>query len=140
MGTVCHTQLFDRALQQYDKLRKREAFLEQFRKETMFKDNLEELDHSREVVQELVDEYQAATRPDYLSWGMDQVIMLYLSTVQSVPSAVARHSADQEFLCLICSTYPSVHSSLTHPYYLFPFDSNIYDSAAKTNVESNLFP
>jgi len=39
----------------------------------MFKDNLEELDHSREVVQELVDEYQAATRPDYLSWGMDQV-------------------------------------------------------------------
>jgi len=67
------SSLFDRALQQYDKLRKREAFLEQFRKETMFKDNLEELDHSREVVQELVDEYQAATRPDYLSWGMDQV-------------------------------------------------------------------
>jgi tubulin gamma len=70
---LCFTQLFDRALQQYDKLRKREAFLEQFRKESMFKDNLEELDHSREVVQELVDEYQAATRPDYLSWGTDQV-------------------------------------------------------------------
>jgi Tubulin len=68
-----YLQLFDRALQQYDKLRKREAFLEQFRKEAMFKDNLEELDHSREVVQELVDEYQAATRPDYLSWGVEQV-------------------------------------------------------------------
>jgi len=88
MWIVCHTQLFDRALQQYDKLRKREAFLEQFRKETMFKDNLEELDHSREVVQELVDEYQAATRPDYLSWGMDQVNHLYLTTIHSVPSAV----------------------------------------------------
>jgi len=96
---LCHTQLFDRALQQYDKLRKREAFLEQFRKETMFKDNLEELDHSREVVQELVDEYQAATRPDYLSWGMDQVNHLYLATIQSVPSAVDRHSGDPELLC-----------------------------------------
>lgn len=62
-------QLFDRALQQYDKLRKREAFLEQFRKERMFRDGLEELDDSREVVQELVDEYHAATRPDYLTWN-----------------------------------------------------------------------
>lgn len=60
--------------------------MEQFRKESMFKDNLEELDHSREVVQELVDEYQAATRPDYLSWGTDQVNH---STVQTrVPSAL----------------------------------------------------
>nr|CAD7432410.1 unnamed protein product [Timema monikensis] len=63
------SSLFDRALQQYDKLRKREAFLEQFRKEAMFRDNLEELDNSREVVQELVDEYQAATREDYLTWN-----------------------------------------------------------------------
>uniref|UniRef100_A0A1B6GBR2 Tubulin gamma chain n=1 Tax=Cuerna arida TaxID=1464854 RepID=A0A1B6GBR2_9HEMI len=63
------SSLFDRALQQYDKLRKREAFLEQFRKEAMFKDNLEELDHSREVVQELVDEYFAATKSDYLTWS-----------------------------------------------------------------------
>ncbi|RZF32740.1 hypothetical protein LSTR_LSTR005933 [Laodelphax striatellus] len=62
------SSLFDRALQQYDKLRKREAFLEQFRKERMFKDSLEELDDSREVVQDLVDEYHAATRPDYLTW------------------------------------------------------------------------
>uniref|UniRef100_A0A1B6MUZ4 Tubulin gamma chain n=2 Tax=Graphocephala atropunctata TaxID=36148 RepID=A0A1B6MUZ4_9HEMI len=63
------SSLFDRALQQYDKLRKREAFLEQFRKESMFKDNLDELDHSREVVQELVDEYFAATKSDYLTWS-----------------------------------------------------------------------
>lgn len=58
-------QLFDRALMQYDKLRKREAFLEQFRKEAMFQENLDELDISRQVVQDLIDEYVAATREDY---------------------------------------------------------------------------
>lgn len=58
-------QLFDRALTQYDKLRKREAFLDQFRKEDMFKENLDELDSSREVVQDLVDEYIAATQENY---------------------------------------------------------------------------
>ncbi|PIK53866.1 putative tubulin gamma-1 chain-like [Apostichopus japonicus] len=61
--------LFERTCEQYDKLRKREAFLEQFRKEPIFKDNLDELDDSRNVVQELVDEYHAATRPDYITWG-----------------------------------------------------------------------
>ncbi|KAK2580464.1 hypothetical protein KPH14_006206 [Odynerus spinipes] len=63
------SSLFDRALQQYDKLRKREAFLEQFRKEKMFEDNLDELDSSRSVVEYLVKEYQAATRFDYLTWS-----------------------------------------------------------------------
>jgi tubulin gamma len=62
--------LFERTLQQYDKLRKREAFLEQFRKEDIFRENLDELDSSREVIQELVDEYIAATKPDYLQWGL----------------------------------------------------------------------
>lgn len=60
--------MFERALTQYDKLRKREAFLDQFKKEEMFKDNLDELDNSREVVQDLVDEYIAATSPDYITW------------------------------------------------------------------------
>lgn len=40
----------------------------------MFKENLHELDNSREVVQELVDEYQAATSPDYLAWGDIKVL------------------------------------------------------------------
>lgn len=35
---------------------------------TMFNDTFEELDDSRQVVQELVEEYQAATKPDYLTW------------------------------------------------------------------------
>ncbi|XP_035206909.1 tubulin gamma-1 chain [Stegodyphus dumicola] len=66
------SSLFERTLRQYDKLRKREAFLEQFRKESMFQDNLDELDNSRETVQQLVDEYIAATNKDYLTWGMSQ--------------------------------------------------------------------
>ena len=66
------SSLFERALKDYDKLRKREAFLDQFKKEDMFSDNLDEFDESREVVQQLVDEYHAATKENYLSWGMSQ--------------------------------------------------------------------
>lgn len=61
-------QLFERVLNQYDKLRKRGAFLDQFKREDMFKDDLSELDESREVVDCLVQEYEAATQPNYLSW------------------------------------------------------------------------
>ncbi|KAF9803360.1 hypothetical protein SFRURICE_007206 [Spodoptera frugiperda] len=63
------SSLFDRCLQQFDKLRKREAFLEVFRKEPMFKDSLEEFDESRGVVDDLVQEYQAAATPDYVHWN-----------------------------------------------------------------------
>ncbi|XP_010189425.1 PREDICTED: tubulin gamma-1 chain, partial [Mesitornis unicolor] len=66
------SSLFERTCRQYDKLRKREAFLEQFRKEDIFKDNFDELDNSREIVQQLIDEYHAATRPDYISWGTQE--------------------------------------------------------------------
>ena len=64
--------LFEKALRDYDKLKKRDAFLDQFKKEAMFNDNLDEFDESREVVQQLVDEYHAATKENYLSWGMTQ--------------------------------------------------------------------
>lgn len=70
--SIC--QLFRRTLEQYDKLRKREAFLEQFKKEDMFKDDLSELDSSREVVQDVVDEYIAATKRDFLQWGMKRAL------------------------------------------------------------------
>ncbi|XP_003786700.1 tubulin gamma-2 chain [Otolemur garnettii] len=66
------SSLFERSCQQFDKLRKRDAFLEQFRKEDIFKDNFDEMDRSREVVQELIDEYHAATQPDYISWGTQE--------------------------------------------------------------------
>lgn len=61
-------QLFKSALSQYDKLRKRGAFLDQFKREDIFKDDLSELDESREVVDCLIQEYEAATKPNYLCW------------------------------------------------------------------------
>ena len=48
-STTLPTSLFERVLRDYDKLRKREAFIDQFRKEPMFADNLDEMDDSREV-------------------------------------------------------------------------------------------
>lgn len=61
-------QLFGRTVNQYDKLRKRNAFLDQYRREPMFTDGLEEFDSAREVVTDLIEEYKAAERPDYVSW------------------------------------------------------------------------
>jgi tubulin gamma len=62
-------ELFSRSLQQYDIIKKRNAFLDNYRKEPMFADNLDEFDDAREVVQSLVDEYKACERPDYVSYG-----------------------------------------------------------------------
>merc|ERR1712062_365536 len=56
--------LFKQLLNQYDQIRKRNAFLDNYRKESMFKENLEEFDICRETVQGLIDEYQACERED----------------------------------------------------------------------------
>eukprot|EP00741_Cyanophora_paradoxa_P003655 tig00000093_g3552.t1 len=68
--TSIHT-LFGRVLSQYDRLRKRNAFLDNYKKEPMFKDDLAEFDNSREIVQNLVDEYKASESADYINWGLD---------------------------------------------------------------------
>ncbi|KAJ3190056.1 gamma-tubulin [Gaertneriomyces sp. JEL0708] len=64
--------LFKRTVDQYDRLRKRNAFLDQYKKTPMFADGLEEFDSSREVVQDLINEYEACEREDYISWGLDR--------------------------------------------------------------------
>eukprot|EP00761_Pharyngomonas_kirbyi_P006742 gb/GECH01006750.1/.p1 GENE.gb/GECH01006750.1/~~gb/GECH01006750.1/.p1 ORF type:complete len:452 (+),score=59.81 gb/GECH01006750.1/:1-1356(+) len=69
--TSIHT-LFSQALTQFNQLRKRGAFLEGYRKENMFSDGLQEFDNSKEVVQNLVEEYKATEREDYISWGMER--------------------------------------------------------------------
>ncbi|KAF3482524.1 tubulin gamma chain [Arthroderma uncinatum] len=61
--------LFKRIVSQYDRLRKRNAFLEQYKKEAPFADGLGEFDEAREVVMDLVAEYEAAEKPDYLGGG-----------------------------------------------------------------------
>jgi tubulin gamma len=76
----------------YDKIRKKGAFLDMYRKEPMFRDDLDEFDSSRcalqrlehiavfanlgssvarEVVQSLIDEYKAAETSEYVHWGSE---------------------------------------------------------------------
>merc|ERR1712048_832038 len=62
--------LFDRTVKQYDRLRSRNAFLENYRQEALFSDSLEEFDHAREVVVNLSEEYKAAETEDYIKWGL----------------------------------------------------------------------
>ncbi|KAL5490071.1 TUB4 [Sanghuangporus sanghuang] len=61
--------LFKRMLDQYDRLRKRNAFLDQYKKESMFHNDLSEFDESRATVDELLKEYKACESPDYISYG-----------------------------------------------------------------------
>lgn len=61
--------LFRRIVTQYGQLRKRNAFLEQYKREEPFRDGLGEFDTAKEVVMDLIAEYEAAERPDYLSGG-----------------------------------------------------------------------
>ncbi len=63
-------ELFERLLRQYDRIRKRNAFLDSYRKEPMFQESLDEFDDARETVQSLVDEYKACERADYLEYGI----------------------------------------------------------------------
>jgi len=50
-------------------LRKRNAFLEQYKKEAPFADGLGEFDEARAVVVDLVAEYEGAEKDDYLDPG-----------------------------------------------------------------------
>jgi len=64
-------ELFDRLLHQFDRIRKRNAFLDNYRKEPMFAESLDEFDDARQVVQNLVDEYRACESENYVNFGMD---------------------------------------------------------------------
>lgn len=63
-------ELFERLLAQYDRIKSRNAFLDNYRREAVFQDSLEEFDSAREVVANLIDEYRACERPDYVNFGM----------------------------------------------------------------------
>jgi tubulin gamma len=58
--------LFRRIVVQYEKMRKRNAFMEMYKKEAPFAEGLGEFDEAKEVVMGLVGEYEAAERDDYL--------------------------------------------------------------------------
>lgn len=58
--------LFKRIVVNYDKMRKRNAYLEGYKKEAPFADGLGEFDESRAVVQDLIAEYEEAETEAYL--------------------------------------------------------------------------
>jgi tubulin gamma len=60
---------FRRIVAQYDRLMKRGAFLDGYKREAMFMDSLAEFDEARQVVMDCVQEYEDAEREDYLTGG-----------------------------------------------------------------------
>ncbi|OAA57709.1 Tubulin [Cordyceps fumosorosea ARSEF 2679] len=58
--------LFRRIVKQYDGMRKRNAFMEGYKKTAPFSENLHEFDEARQVVGDLIAEYEAAEDQDYL--------------------------------------------------------------------------
>jgi tubulin gamma len=66
------TKLFKRIVRQYDGMRKRNAFIEAYKKTQPFADNLNEFDEAREVVSDLIAEYEAAEDMDYLNPGASE--------------------------------------------------------------------
>jgi tubulin gamma len=59
--------LFKRIVGQYERMRKRSAYLEQYKKEAPFADGFGEFDESKEVVMGMIGEYEAAEKDDYLA-------------------------------------------------------------------------
>ncbi|KAL8723964.1 MAG: hypothetical protein Q9181_007053, partial [Wetmoreana brouardii] len=59
--------LFKRIVVQYDKMRKRNAYLEGYKKEAPFADGLGEFDEARAVVTDLIGEYEEAETERYLN-------------------------------------------------------------------------
>ena len=59
--------LFKRIVVQYDKMRKRNAYLEGYKKEAPFADGLSEFDEARAVVTDLIGEYEEAEAESYLN-------------------------------------------------------------------------
>jgi tubulin gamma len=63
--------LLKRTVMQFDRLKGRNAFLGEYKKQRMFKDNFDEFDEARECVVDLMNEYKAAENEDYITGGQD---------------------------------------------------------------------
>ncbi|EAQ84649.1 tubulin gamma chain [Chaetomium globosum CBS 148.51] len=65
--TNSSVQLFKRIFRQYEGMRKRNAFVDAYKKTTPFSDSLSEFDEAKEVVSDLIAEYEAAEDANYLN-------------------------------------------------------------------------
>ncbi|KAH6617290.1 Tubulin/FtsZ, GTPase domain-containing protein [Chaetomium tenue] len=59
--------LFKKIFRQYEGMRKRNAFLDAYKRTTPFSDSLSEFDEAKEVVSDLIAEYEAAEDANYLN-------------------------------------------------------------------------
>ena len=58
--------LFKRIVAQYDKMRKRNAYLDTYKKTAPFAEGYEQFDEARAVVMDLIGEYEEAEKETYL--------------------------------------------------------------------------
>lgn len=65
-------KLFKRIVSQYSTLMRREAFVDRYKKEPAFSDGLGEFEEAHSVVQDLIQEYEAAEDSGYLSAGTEK--------------------------------------------------------------------
>lgn len=56
----------------YKLMRRRNAFLDQYKAFKLFENNFDELDEAAESVTKLIEEYEAAEKEDYISWGAQE--------------------------------------------------------------------
>jgi tubulin gamma len=61
-------KLFQKQAGQFDRLRSRSAFLDHYRKKEGSDDVITDMDESRLVLGEVIEEYQAAAKSDFLEW------------------------------------------------------------------------
>ncbi|GAA5886993.1 hypothetical protein JCM6882_009409 [Rhodosporidiobolus microsporus] len=61
--------LFAGHLRQFDLLRQRKAFLNQYKAEPMFEGGFDAFDEAKAACQDLIDEYRAAEKADYVDYG-----------------------------------------------------------------------
>lgn len=74
-NTSSIVSLFKRNCSQYDKLIKRTAFLDGYKRGTLFGDNLNEFHESRQIVQSTIDEYLKAESNTYLDDDDDYEVL-----------------------------------------------------------------
>lgn len=67
-NTTSIADLFKKTIEQFDKLRKRNAFIDQYKRHAPFAESLEEFDSARESLQQLTAEYEACESIDFPAW------------------------------------------------------------------------
>jgi tubulin gamma len=66
-------QLFQKIVKDYLGMKKMNAFIDQYKKEKMFEESLEEFDDSYNVIENLIEEYKNAEKSDFIDWNMDEM-------------------------------------------------------------------